>query len=144
MSTWATERLNELMRKVVVLPPVTQTLRLGVLDFWGPGWIKKSWLPHEDILNVNGSLFGGYIAALADQALTFAAMATVPANSVFRTLNLSMTFLRVGKAEPLMIEAQVTSQTRQIIAVRAQFVRPDGQLIAKASAQQFLQESKSA
>ena len=71
-------------------------------------------------------------------------MTTVPANAVFRTLNLSITFLRVGKAEPIMIEAQVTSKTRQIIAVRAQFVRPDGQLIAEASAQQFLQDTKSA
>ena len=71
-------------------------------------------------------------------------MTTVPANSVFRTLDLSMTFLRVGKAEPLMIEAHVPSQTRQIISVRAQFVRPDGQLIAEASALQFLQETKSA
>ena len=95
-------------------------------------------------MNVDGSLFGGYIAALADQALTFAAMTTLPANSVFRTLNLSATFLRVGEAESLMIEAQVTSQTRQIIAVRAQLVLSDGQLIAEASAQQYLQETKSA
>ena len=48
---------------------------------------------------------------------------------------------RVGKAEPLKIEAKVTSQTRQIISTRAEFLRPDGALIAEASAQQFLQEA---
>jgi uncharacterized protein (TIGR00369 family) len=142
MPTWATERLDALIRDDVVLPPVSRTLRLGALDSWGAGWVKKSWTPHPEVLNVDGSLFGGYIAALADQILTFAAMTTVPENTFFRTLNLSVSFVRVGKAEPLTIEAQVTSQTRQIIAVRAQFIRPDGQLIAEASAQQFLLESK--
>jgi acyl-coenzyme A thioesterase PaaI-like protein len=39
-----------------------------------------------------------YLAALADQALTFAAMTSLPGGGmVFRTINLSMTFLRVGQ-----------------------------------------------
>ncbi len=139
MPNWATDRLDQLVRGDVTLPPVTRTLRLGTLDSWGPGWIKKTWSPDADLLNVDGSLFGGYIAALADQALTFAAMTSMPDGMVFRTLNLSVTFLRVGKAEPIGIEARVTSQTRQIISTWAEFVRPDGKLIAEASAQQFLQ-----
>ena len=121
MANWATERLEALVRGDVTLPPVTRTLRLGTLDSWGPGWIKKTWSPDPDVLNVDGSLFGGYLAALADQALTFAAMTSVPDGMVFRTINLSTTFLRVGKAEPLKIEARVTSQTRQIVSTRAEF-----------------------
>jgi uncharacterized protein (TIGR00369 family) len=142
MANWATERLEELVRADVTLPPVIRTLRLGALDSWGPGWIKKKWSPDPDLLNVDGSLFGGYLAALADQALTFAAMTSVPDSMAFRTINLSMTFLRVGKAEPLKIEARVTSQTRQVISTRAEFQRPDGKLIAEASAQQFLQPAR--
>lgn len=139
MGTWATDRLDALVRGDVVLQPVTKTLRLGTLDSWAPGWVKKTWSPDPDLLNVDGSLFGGYIAALADQALTFVAMTSVLDDMVFRTLNLSITFHRVAKAEPLIIEARVTSQTRQVISTRAEFRRPDGQLIAEASAQQFLQ-----
>jgi acyl-coenzyme A thioesterase PaaI-like protein len=94
--TWATQRLDELVHgQATILPPVIQTLRLGALDEWGVGWIKKGWLPHQDLLNVDGSLFGGYIAALADQALAFAAMTVVPADSVFRTVNLNVNFIRV-------------------------------------------------
>jgi uncharacterized protein (TIGR00369 family) len=142
MGTWATDRLDALVRGDVVLPPVTRTLRLGTLDSWAPGSIKKTWSPDPDLLNVDGSLFGGYIAALADQALTFAAMTSVPDDMVFRTLNLSITFHRVGKAGPLKIDARVTSQTRQVISTRAEFRRPDGELIAEASAQQFLQPAR--
>jgi len=138
--TWATERLDELVNgPVTILPRVIQTLRLGALDEWGVGWIKKRWRPHPDLLNVDGSLFGGYLAALADQALAFAAMTVVPADSVFRTINLSMNFIRVGRAHPLVIEAVVVAQTRQMLTVRATLKREDGELIAEASAQQALQ-----
>ena len=138
--TWATERLDEIVDgPVTILPPVVQTLRLGGLDEWGIGWIKKRWQPHPDLLNVDGSLFGGYIAALADQALAFAAMTVVPADRVFRTINLNVNFIRVGRAHPLAIEAVVVAQTRQMLTVRATLKREDGELIAEASAQQTLQ-----
>ena len=137
--TWATQRLDEIVKGEATLPPVIQALRLGALDEWGVGWIKKRWLPHQDLLNVDGSLFGGYIAALADQALAFAAMTVVPADSVFRTVNLNVNFIRVGRAHPLAIEAVVVAQTRQMLTIRATLRREDGELIAEASAQQALQ-----
>jgi uncharacterized protein (TIGR00369 family) len=140
-STWATRRLDEIVSGQAVLPPVVQRLGLGGLDEWGLGWIKKRWEPHPELLNVDGSLFGGYISALADQALAFAAMTVVPADSVFRTINLNVNFIRVGRAHPLVIEAVVVAQTRQMITVRATLKREDGKLIADASAQQALQPS---
>lgn len=138
--TWATQRLDELINgQATILPPVIQTLRLGGLDEWGLGWIKKRWQPHPDLLNVDGSLFGGYIAALADQALAFAAMTVVPADRVFRTINLNVNFIRIGRAHPLRIEAVVVAQTQRVLTVRATLKREDGELIADASAQQALQ-----
>jgi hypothetical protein len=41
MGTWATDRLDALVRGDVVLPPVTRTLRLGTLDSWAPGSINQ-------------------------------------------------------------------------------------------------------
>ena len=138
--TWATQRLDEIVNgPVTILPPVIQALRLGGLDAWGIGWIKKRWQPHPDLLNVDGSLFGGYIAALADQALAFAAMTVVPADRVFRTINLNVNFVRVGRAHPLEIEAVVVAQTQRLLTVRASLRREDGELVAEASAQQALQ-----
>src|SRR6266436_4853272 len=77
--------------------------------------------------------------ALADQALAFAAMTVVPADRVFRTINLNVNFIRVGRAHSLAIEAVVVAQTRQLITVRATVKRDDGELVAEASAQQVLQ-----
>ncbi len=83
-------------------------------------------------------MFGGYLAALADQILALTAMTTAPADAMFRTSNLRIDFIRVGKAEPLRLEGRVLAQTKSIIHVEADFIRPDGELIARAGAQQII------
>lgn len=136
--TWATERLARLKSGATDLPPVVSTLKLGTLDDWGPGWVRKRWIAAPEILNVDGSMFGGYIAALADQILTFAAMSVLPENCAHRTANLSVQFLKLARGEPLVIEARVLAQSKQVITVEADFRFEDGALIAKASAQQIV------
>ncbi|EJL31268.1 hypothetical protein PMI01_02836 [Caulobacter sp. AP07] len=136
--TWATDRLDQVKGGDAVLPPVVQTLQLGGLDDWGEGWVHKTWTPAPELLNVDGSLFGGYLAALADQILAFAAMTVAPADAMFRTSNLKVDFIRVGKAEVLALEGRVVARTRGMIHVEADFRRPDGELIARASAQQVV------
>ena len=136
--TWATERLDGLKSGDTNVPPVVTTLRLGTLDGWGPGWVRKTWEPAPEILNGDGSMFGGYLAALADQILAFAAMTVVPEENYYRTINLQRLFVKVGAARPLTIEGRVTAVTRQLITVEADFRREDGELIARAAAQQIL------
>lgn len=136
--TWATDRLDALKAGAGRPPPIVQTLRLGLIDDWGEGWVRKSWSPVAELATGDGSLFGGYLAALADQVLAFATMTVVPDDRLFRTVNLHMNFLRVGRSHPLKIEARVVAQTRQLVTARAEFRRPDGALIAEATAQQIL------
>lgn len=134
--TWATERLDEIKHPGATRPPVVETLKMGLIDDWGPGWVRKTWEPSPELLNVDGSLFGGYLAALADQVLAFAAMTVVPDEVYYRTVNLQMQFVKIGRAHPLHIVGRVVGQSRQLITVEADFRRPDGELIAKANAQQ--------
>ncbi|WP_397402843.1 PaaI family thioesterase [Phenylobacterium sp.] len=135
---WAHERLGAIVSGKVDAPPVVGTLRMGLLDAWGPGWARKRWVPQPEILNGDGSMFGGYLAALADQALAFAAMTVAPDDQHFRTINLQVQFFKIGRAHPLDIEARVVAQTRQLISVEVDFRRPGGDIIAKATAQQVL------
>jgi uncharacterized protein (TIGR00369 family) len=136
MTTWATQRLDALIAGAAP-PPVVTKLELGTLDSWGEGWAKKHWLAKPDLMNMDGTMFGGYLAALADQVLAFAAMTVLPADHVFRTANLSVSFFKLGRGD-MEIDAKVISQSRQMIAVRATFTSPDGTLLAEANAQQIL------
>ncbi len=137
MATWATARLDALIAGAPP-PPVVATMRLGTLDAWGDGWARKRFEPEADQLNSDGSLFGGLIAALADQMLAFAAMTVVPGDHLFRTTNLAVAYFKLGKRQPIDIEARVAAQSRQLIHVRADFRTADGELLADASAQQVL------
>lgn len=138
--SWAKERLDGLVARQVEPPPVTSTLKLGLVDAWGEGWASKRWEPAPELLNWDGSLFGGYLAALADQMAAFAAMSVLPDRCAFRTLNLQMQFFRIGAARPLDLEARVTAQTRRLISVEVDFRRPDDVLIARGAAQQAVSE----
>jgi uncharacterized protein (TIGR00369 family) len=138
METWATKRLDALVLGAAP-PPVIQTIQLGTLDAWGEGWAKKIWHSKAELLNVDGSVFGGYLAALADQILAFAAMTMVPGDKVFRTCNLNVSFYRASKDASIHIEGKVVSQSRQTMNVKAEFRNDAGELIAEASAIQILQ-----
>ena len=135
---WASERLDALKAGTVELMPVVQTLRLGALDDWGPGWVRKTWDPKPELLQSDGTMFGGYLAALADQTLGFATMSVLPDDQFFKTVGLNVQFFRGSKSERLTIEARVVAQSRQLIAVEAEFRNQRGDLIAKAAAQQVL------
>lgn len=136
--TWATDRLNALIAGDVDLPPVVTTLKLGAVDAWGDGWARKRWEPHPDIMNGDGSMFGGYLAALADQMMAFAAMTVVEDACAYRTTDLQVRFFRLGRAQPLLIEGRVVSRSRSLIHVEVDLRREDGELIARASGQQFV------
>ncbi|MES2894797.1 MAG: PaaI family thioesterase [Pseudomonadota bacterium] len=136
--TWATNRLDQLKAGEAEPPPVVRTLRLGLLDDWGPGWVRKRWEPRPEILNGDGSMFGGYIAALADQILAFAAMTVIAEDATCRTVNLQIQFVKIGRAHPILIEGRVAAASRQLITVEADFRRDDGELIARAGAQQIV------
>ena len=101
-------------------------------------WARKRFEPATDQLNGDGSLLSGLIAALADQMLAFAAMTVVPGDHLFRTTNLSVSFFKLSKRQPIDIEARVIAQSRQLIHVRVDFCTTEGVLLAEASAQQVL------
>jgi len=135
--TWATDRLDELLAGTAELPPVVQTLRLGVLDMWQPGIVRKVWRACPEILHADGSMFGGYIAALADQMAAFAAMTVVPEGHAYRTTSLQVQYFKLTRSPTLHIEARVLSQSKSIIAVDVDFSLGSS-LVARATASQHV------
>jgi uncharacterized protein (TIGR00369 family) len=138
--TWAKDRLDALVAGTGKLPPIVQTLQLGSIDAWGEGWVRKSWRPVPELATNDGLLFGGYIAALADQVTNFAAMTVIPENRYHRTVDLRVTFLKVGRSQPLNIEGRVVGQIGPLVTARVEFRGEDGALVAEATAQKLLLE----
>jgi uncharacterized protein (TIGR00369 family) len=136
--SWGSERLDALKAGTAELMPVVKTLQLGGVDDWGPGWVRKVWQPKPELLQSDGTMFGGYLAALADQILAFATMSVLPENHAFRTVGLNVQFFRPSRNEAITIDARVVAQSRQMISAEAEFRNSSGDLLAKATAQQVL------
>jgi len=140
--SWWIERLDALKAGTADVPLVTETLRMGLLDDWGEGWSRKVWSPDPAVISPDGSLFGGHLAALADQSAAFATMTVMGEHETFRTTNLSVQFFRVGRAYPLEVTGRVVARTTHMVSLEVDFRRPDGELIARASAQQIIQRAE--
>ena len=135
--TWATEMLEKMKRGEHKLPPVTRTLELGLIDEWGDGWVRKSWHPKPGLLQQDGTVFGGYIAALFDQAFAFATMTVIQDDEAFRTSALNISFMSLSRGETLRLEAKVVSRSRRLITLEAKLTGEAGQIRSLATAQQI-------
>ena len=136
--TWATDMLDNMKRGTHPVPPVVDTLQLGLIDDWGTGWVKKTWRVKPDLLQLDGTLFGGYIAALFDQALAFATMTVVEDDETYRTANLNISFMTLSRSEDLTLEAKVVHRSRRLVTVEATLSTLTGEVRSIATAQQVI------
>jgi acyl-coenzyme A thioesterase PaaI-like protein len=137
MGIWQ-DRLTAIADGSLTLPSVTRRLGLGRLSNWGTGFVKKEWSVDPDFCTGDGTahqaLFGGYVAALADQVLTFTAMTVMDDDHSFRTSSLQISFFRPICKGVLRIEGHVINSSRSLLHVEADFFLDDRKLAAKASA----------
>ena len=117
-------------------PLANQKLGLGTLDEWRPGFASKRWPVDADLFH-GRALFGGYIAALADQMLGLAAMTVLEDSQFFGTTNMTINYVAPVTGGELFIEAHVISQRKRSILVECSFY-VDHELVAKASATQVV------
>ena len=136
--TWATDMLDNMKRGTHTVPPVVDTLKLGLIDDWGDGWVRKIWRVEPDLLQLDGTMFGGYIAALFDQVLAFATMTVVADNETYRTTNLNISFMSLSRSEDLVLEAKVVSRSRRLVTVEALLLSLTGDVRSIATAQQMI------
>ncbi|MEM7329834.1 MAG: PaaI family thioesterase [Pseudomonadota bacterium] len=135
--TWATEMLENMKRGTHQLPPVTQSLQLGLIDDWGQGWVRKRWVPKKAFLQQDETVFGGYMAALFDQVFALATMTVIEDHEAFRTSSLNVSFLSLSQGETLNIEAKVVSRSRRLITLEAKILGEAHQVRSLATAQQI-------
>ncbi len=136
--TWATDLLEKMKAGTHTAPPLVQTLQLGLLEDWGEGWVRKRWQHRSELLHSDGSMFGGYIAALFDQVFAFAAMTVLAEDEAVRTTNLNVNFVSLSRKEDVVLEASVVSRSRRLMTVQGTLSSPEGEVRSIASAQQII------
>lgn len=136
--TCATEMLERMKRGEHRVPLLVKTLKLGLLDDWGDGWVRKSWDPVPELLHDDGAMFGGYIAALFDQTFALAAMTALKDSEAFRTTNLTISFQSLSRSERVILDARVVARSKRLITLDGRMSSADGEVRSTASAQQMI------
>ena len=120
-----------------------KTLGLPRPKRWEPGRIWMTWQVDPGLLTPWGSVFGGFLAALADEVAGQAAFSVLEEGETFGTSDLRVTPLRAVREGRLDIEAYVVHRGRSTIYVDVEMRNEDGLMTTKASALQVISRGDS-
>ncbi|HEY2707917.1 MAG TPA: PaaI family thioesterase [Caulobacteraceae bacterium] len=130
-------RLDRMLAGEQLRAPCGEFLELPVPDGYETGRTWYDWEIDRRLLNSRGFLFGGHIAALADDMACYTALTVLPDGSSAVTSDLRVSYFRPVHPDDgtLHMEGRVVNQSRSNCHVECELTRKsDGKLIAKASA----------
>jgi uncharacterized protein (TIGR00369 family) len=114
----------------------TTRLRVRVDDglTWKPGVVTRRWTLGPWAQNKDGTVFGGLIAALADQMTSFAAFTVLADDEASRTASLQVDYFRPVVGPYVEVEARIVNRSRRLIHTETEIRRHDGKVGAHARA----------
>ncbi|MEL6366126.1 MAG: PaaI family thioesterase [Pseudomonadota bacterium] len=123
----------------------THHLALQGLDGWAYGRAWVTWTIDDRFRNSDGSLFGGYLAAMADRIVSMATLAALEhSDERFRTTRLETSFWRPVFGTTLKAEGRVVNKSRRLIHVEADFLTQEGKIAARSTAVQIYTKGEGA
>jgi uncharacterized protein (TIGR00369 family) len=127
-------------------PRMIRTLKLdrwaGKMDSFGEGFLNVHWDVDPDYANPDGSIYGGWIAAMADNLLYLVSTTVMKDDEDASTSDLQLIFMRPIKDGRIRIESRVVERSRSMVLCDCLFYLPDGRLAVRATAQQSVYARK--
>ncbi|MCK2212832.1 PaaI family thioesterase [Actinomadura sp. ATCC 31491] len=121
-------------------PPAAATLGWELLDVDpGRGTIEVAFVADERFTNPMGVVQGGFLAAMLDDTLGPALVATLPEGHFAPTLDLHVQFLRPARPGRLVGRGRVVRRGRQVCFMSGELLGPDGEPVAVATATAHVQ-----
>lgn len=133
-----TDYLDKLVEGKAELPLMAKKMDLGGITTWAVGYAEKEINISSDWFS-GASLFGGYIASLADQTMFFASASKMASDEVLSTSELHVKYYKPIKEGQLTIKATVIDVSEQHQNVEAELYCGSA-LMAKAFATQIIKK----
>ena len=123
------ERMNKFQ------PPTGILLGMEMLDLdIETGWVKVKYLPGPQFTNPMGSVQGGIVVAMLDDAAAFAAIAKSGTRISVPSIELKTSFFAPVKAgEPVYVEGRCLKLGKRIAFMEAEMTDGEGRVLAKLS-----------
>ncbi|WP_198679419.1 PaaI family thioesterase [Thermomonospora amylolytica] len=98
------------------------------------GTIEVGFTAGEQFLNPAGAVQGGFLAAMLDDTLGPALVATLPEGQFAPTLDLHVQFLRPARPGRLVGRGRIVQRGREVCFLAGELIGPDGRPVAVATA----------
>ena len=127
----------------VDLPPATSTLGFELIAVDpDAGTIEVGFLAADTFLNPVGVIQGGFLAAMLDETLGPALIATLGPDQFAPTADLHIQFLRPAKPGRLIGRGRVVRKGRDLAFMSGEFVDESGEVVAVATATATIRDFK--
>lgn len=135
MPSWKSILANTQKQDPAKAPPHVKSLQLYdcKLTTVEEGRVVFNWPVSPEYMNPV-AVFGGYLAALADQTCSYALMTVLEDDQNFTTIDLKTNFFRPVTKGIVRCEGVVINRSRSQAFVEATFTDENGKLLLKASA----------
>ncbi|TYB63304.1 PaaI family thioesterase [Nonomuraea sp. PA05] len=121
-------------------PPAATTLGWELLRIDpDEGTIEVAFEADASFTNPVGAVQGGFLAAMLDDTLGPALVATLPPGQFAPTLDLHVQFLRPARPGRLVGRGRVVRRGRQVCFMSGELLGPDGEPVAVATATAHIQ-----
>lgn len=115
-------------------PAFVAKMELGEIDEIRQGFARQVWTMPDWAQNPDGSLFGGYTAALLDQITAMAAFSVMAEDEFIKTTQLQVDYHRPIMGPTAEIIGEAVNLSRNAIHLEARIVNPDGKIAARGRA----------
>ena len=115
-------------------PPAAETLGWELItEDPDAGTIEIAFHPGEAFLNPQGSIQGGFVAAMLDDTMGPALVSKTDGACVPLSLDMNVTFIRLVRPGRVIGKGRVVSQGKTIAFLEAELFSEEGQLLARAT-----------
>ena len=115
------------------MPPAAELLGWEALSI-EPGRVRVRYTAREAFYNPMGTVQGGFLAAMLDDAMGPALFTLLDEGQHAPTLEMKVSFMRPAYAGPLIAEGRVAHKGRSVAFVEGELRTEDGELVATATA----------
>lgn len=117
------------------MPPAAATLGWSLRDVDpDAGTIEVAYAASDAFTNPMGNVQGGFLAAMLDDTLGPALVATLPPGEFAPTLELKVNFLRPARPGPLVGRGRVVHRGGSVAFLAGELANGDGDVVATATA----------
>jgi uncharacterized protein (TIGR00369 family) len=115
------------------MPPAAELLGWEALSI-EPGRVRVRYTAREAFYNPMGTVQGGFLAAMLDDAMGPALFTLLEEGQHAPTLDMKVSFIRPARAGTLIAEGRVMHKGRNIAFVEGDLRTEDGELVATSTA----------